>query len=103
MICPECRGKGLANYYPVIARDEFTTTVKKFEDICHTCHGSGRKPQTNADRIRAMSDEELAWELLVWRFDAFAKAKGDEATLPSSQKTIVDWLKQPVKGGEDDG
>ena len=58
------------------------------------------KPQTNADRIRAMSDEELAWELLVWRFDAFAKAKGDEATLPSSQKTIVDWLKQPVKDGD---
>ena len=58
------------------------------------------KPQTNADRIRAMSDEELAWELLVWRFDAFAKAKGDEATLPSSQTTILDWLKQPVKDGE---
>ena len=60
-------------------------------------------PKTNADRIRAMSDEELAWELMVWRFDAFAKAKGDEGTLPSSQKTILDWLKQPVKDGEDDG
>ena len=58
------------------------------------------KTQTNADRIRAMSDEELAWELMVWRFDAFAKAKGDEGTLPSSQKTILDWLKQPIDGGE---
>ena len=58
--------------------------------------------KTNADRIRAMSDEELAWELMTWRFDAYAKAKGDEATLPSSQKTIVDWLKQPVKDGEGD-
>ena len=56
---------------------------------------------TNADRIRAMNDEELAWELLLWRFDAFAKAKGDEATLPSSQKTIVDWLKHPVKEDND--
>ena len=61
------------------------------------------KPQTNADRIRAMSDEELAWELMVWRFDAYSKAKGDESTLPSSQKTILDWLKQPVEDGEDDG
>jgi hypothetical protein len=60
-------------------------------------------PQTNADRIRAMSDEELAWELLEWRFDAYAKAKGDEAVLPSSKATILAWLRQPVKDGENDG
>ena len=67
------------------------------------CYYNGNcenKVVTNADRIRAMSDEELAWELMVWRFDAFAKAKGDEGTLPSSQKTILDWLKQPAKDGE---
>lgn len=62
------------------------------------CIGGWREfaPQTNADRIRAMSDEELAWELLEWRSDAYAKAIGDESVLPSSKATILAWLRQPV-------
>ena len=36
------------------------------------------KRNTNADRIRAMSDERLAWELLRWRHDALAKHRGVE-------------------------
>ena len=31
------------------------------------------KPVTNADRIRAMRDENLAWELMLWRCEAIAK------------------------------
>lgn len=60
MICPECNGKGETIYYVEIDRDENTVTVDQRKDICRTCNGSGEKPQTNADRIRDMSDEELA-------------------------------------------
>ena len=46
------------------------------------------KPQTNADRIRAMSDEELAKELL----DYFAAFYDVEWTVDM----LLDWLKQEV-------
>ena len=45
-----------------------------------------RKPQTNADRIRAMSDEELANELL----DLFAAFYSVEW----SKEGLFDWLRQ---------
>ena len=101
MICPECRGTGTAIYYSETGRDENSVTVQKFEDICHTCHGGGWKPQTNADRIRAMSDEELA--------RTFAQTGNCP---PSSKyghncercgKCWLDYLRQPVKDGEENG
>lgn len=65
MICPECRGRGETIYYVETDRDENTVTVEQRKGICRTCNGSGAKPFTNADRIRAMSDEELS-EYLVY-------------------------------------
>lgn len=47
---------------------------------------------TNGARIRCMSNEELAWLLLEFRFDAFCKATGGEAILPDSQTAICEWL-----------
>ena len=52
---------------------------------------------TNADRIRAMSDEELAWELMTWRIESEAKHQGVESNYPNTQKTILEWLKQPAE------
>ena len=52
------------------------------------CDKGKKKPNTNADRIRAMSDEELA-ELLHSQF-VFSNSY-----LPS--KWWVDWLKQEVE------
>lgn len=57
------------------------------------------KKATNADRIRAMSDEELALELMLWRCEAVARHHGISSEYPDTQKTILDWLKQPVEGG----
>lgn len=80
---------------------------KKYDD-CRT--GSGlvwpcgafvpKKPMTNADRIRAMSDEELAWELMAWRCEAVARHHGVESEYPDTQKTILDWLQQPYGGAD---
>ena len=60
-----------------------------------TC--KGYIPMTNADRIRAMSDEELAWELMVWRCEAVSKPHGVESKYPDTQQTILKWLQQPAE------
>ena len=53
--------------------------------------------KTNADRIRAMSDEELAWELMTWRLETEAKHHGVESNYPNTQKSILDWLQHPAE------
>ena len=58
------------------------------------------KPMTNADRIRSMTDEELAWELMLWRCEAVARHHGISSVYPDTQKTILEWLQQPA---EEDG
>ena len=55
------------------------------------------KPKTNADHIRSMTDEELAWELMLWRCEAVARHHGISSEYPDTQKTILEWLKQPVE------
>ena len=52
---------------------------------------------TNFERIKAMSVEEMAWELFMFRFDACGKANGDESVLPSCQKDICEWLESEVQ------
>ena len=54
-------------------------------------------PITYADRIRAMSDEELAWELMLWRCEAVARHHGISSEYPDTQKTILEWLQQPAE------
>ena len=56
-----------------------------------------KKPQTNADRIRAMSDEDLAWELMIWRIETEAKHHGVESNYPNTKTTILEWLRQPAE------
>ena len=56
------------------------------------------EPITNADRIRAMSDENLAWELMLWRCEATAKYHGIETRYPDTHSKILEWLQQPPKG-----
>lgn len=47
-----------------------------------------------------MSDEELSWELMLWRCEAVAKYHGVESEYLDTQKTILEWLRQPAKGEE---
>ena len=55
------------------------------------------KPKTNADRIRAMSDEELAWELMLWRCEAVARHHGISSEYPDTQQTILKWLQMQAE------
>ena len=104
MICPECNGKGEAIYYVETDRDENSVTVEQRKGICLTCNGSGVKPQTNADRIRAMSDEELAkWLLDVMRHNVDCFGEGAFEYSPCRNvehdcvKCGVAWLQQHVE------
>ena len=56
---------------------------------------------TNADRIRAMSDENLAWELMIWRCEAIAKYHGIESQYPDTHSKILGWLQQPEEDIDD--
>ena len=56
--CMECDGKGFIAKF-----GEYSV----WSERCPHCGGTGtvKVPMTNADRIRAMSDEELAEQLVV--------------------------------------
>ena len=90
--CPVCDGKG------------FTTWVNTTETSCGTCsktcqhcNGTGLReiPMSNADRIRAMTDEELATFIYTAtracnNYECESCPIGDE-NCPELDK----WLKQP--------
>lgn len=80
---------------------------------CEFFNGEGGRRidiKTNADRIRAMSDEELAVE--IYRgissdsCDYCKHGNGYCDGTPCDGKEdveiIIDWLKQPVKDGDDE-
>ena len=55
-------------------------------------------PMTNADRIRAMSDEELCKFLGEYKFCDICEEGCDSCTYNGDcDKRLLDWLKQPVK------
>lgn len=74
-------------------------------DVCAKCFIEGAngkcgtpskwksKPLTNADRIRAMTDEELAD--FLWGFDYEAASKECEGVC--TLRRLISWLKQPAK------
>lgn len=91
---------------------------KKYDD-CRTgsglwqpCGAYVPKRITNADRIRAMSDEELAelFEQIVSQRDHYLLKKLQEAGIDAdlyempeaSKKKHLDWLRQPAEGEQHD-
>ena len=63
---------------------------------CPVCGHKKNIPQTNADRIRAMSDEELADILTAAAGGSFVTETGRRLCY----EKYLDFLKQPVKDGE---
>lgn len=63
---------------------------------CPVCGHKTNMPQTMADLIRAMTDDELAHELALvagWDRKQYKNAKHI-----GIEKVMLDWLQQPVKG-----
>lgn len=61
--------------------------------------GAYKSPMTNADRIRAMSDEELANFIPDWRHTKACKCNEHEFIGCDNQceKCVLEWLKQPAE------
>lgn len=54
-------------------------------------------PMTNADRIRAMTDEELAIEMFVGMECGACPCAGKCGNGSHCKDTILEWLKQPAE------
>lgn len=86
----------------VLPTDEYLKLGRAIGDILETLElfrGLAPEPQTNADRIRAMSDEELAkWFLsagiCIRDFEDCSKCDG-----VSCRQCRMNWLKQPAEEG----
>lgn len=89
MLCVNCK------YNSICAAQQ--ETLKRFPNpkinYCHrfTPNDQEKKPMTNGDRIRAMSDEELA------EFNNFCPHINEECTMKGCNACILDWLKQPAE------
>ena len=68
----------------------------------------GHISMTNADRIRAMSDEEFAaWLMRLHTICECCSAKEECDTVDMEndevcRRGVLEWLKHPAKDGEDD-
>ena len=81
--CPYCGGHGYINQF-----EDIEGGCRAWAKECIACNGTGTIlcQETNADRIRAMSDEELAHWLEYEGGGACAEALG-----------WLEWLRQPAK------
>ena len=91
--CPYCGGHGYINQF-----EDVDGGCRAWANECIACKGTGTilAPETNADRIRRMSDEELS-EWLCQALDCdFCKAYLQNMSIYSccenQVKGIFDWL-----------
>ena len=86
--CPYCGGHGYINQF-----EDVEGGCRAWANECIACKGTGAilVPETNADRIRRMSDEELG--IFLYRY-----FWGREANMPIARHRMVDWLQQPCEG-----
>ena len=77
----------------------------KFEEcaVDEDCGLFVDKPMTNADRIRAMTDEELAEWIMrkpsIRYFAVCPPGTGDDCPTSPCEQCWLDWLKSPVEVG----
>lgn len=83
IVCPECNGFGYIEEY---------VDGLLYKKECGCCGGARilRVPVTNADRIRNMSDEELA-DVIACPYDGTCFYKGD------CHKCCIEWLQKPAE------
>ena len=90
--CPTCKGNG---YITVMTgrRGDYCGVMN---EPCSECDGTGLNlvDMTNADRIRAMSDEELAAVIICPKENG---AQIDACVGQSCMECSLEWLQQPVE------
>ena len=87
--CPQCGG-----HVRAISIGWKCESCQGFIDMRGEFHPHKEEPfiplMTNADRIRAMNDEELG--IFLYRY-----FWGREANMPIARHRMVDWLQQPAE------
>ena len=87
--CPYCGGHGYINQF-----ENIEGGCRAWSKTCIACNGTGTMlcQETNADRIRAMSDEEMAVFLCAVKF-----RRETILNVPDFLyiKDAYDWLQQP--------
>jgi hypothetical protein len=76
------------------------------DDCCPLANDEQTKPMTNADRIRAMTDEELADWIARTQIANVAEAleivgvqwERKAGMKDEMSKEVLEWLQQPAKG-----
>ena len=99
--CPQCGGFGFTS---TPASKNYGITVCRAK-TCELCHGAGaiEAPMTNADRIRAMTDEEL----VNLHYSGSAHCIASDPTvcdrhdfignLTPCEQCYLKWLQQPAE------
>lgn len=83
--CKDCCSRFFCMSVAEVNEEDFETMANKKD-----CR---KRVFTNADRIRAMSDEELS--VFLWEFEKEEIARATEYAL--ERRKITEWLKQPVE------
>ena len=94
--CMECDGKGFIAKF-----GEYSV----WSERCQNCGGTGivKVPVTNADRIRAMSDEELAillcriMDCSICKRNIQKDGECDNYSADGLSKAVLNWLQRPVE------
>ena len=95
--CPYCGGRGYINRL-----EDIKDGCRAFAKECIACEGTGSIlcPETNADHIRRMSDEELA-EFLAEEQYRIANVVFQACGIGMEKQVIyarrLDWLRQTVE------
>lgn len=98
MTCKQCRNMADCSF-------DAACNDAVFDPECSAKYCTGFEPLTNADRIRAMSDQELA-SFWADHYDEFCPNKpecGDildvEGSIPDEWcvNCVLEWLRQPAK------
>lgn len=96
--CPYCGGHGYINQF-----ENIEGGCRAWSKTCIACNGTGTIlcQETNADRIRRMSDEELAEFLAEERFrvaNAVFQTVGYGLEKQAIYAQRLDWLQQLYEG-----
>lgn len=94
--CMECDGKGFIAKF-----GEYSV----WSERCQNCGGTGivKVPVTNADRIRAMSDEELAillcriMDCSICKRNIQKDGECDNYSADGLSKAVLNWLQRPAE------
>ena len=97
--------------FEVIIKTDSEEHYKETQDFARKLIGHA-KPQTNADRIRAMSDEELAEEIgrssipelcdIVCGVDCKAAATFNTTLEKRCADFVLDWLQMPAEEADNE-